>query len=108
MLSKLLVTVIAPEGERRKAVPQTRTVPENCTAEDRNCDALQIGGEYHRYHSDVGGIKFGKELDIGVSYAFTKKLAGKVEYADFREGDIVAAQRRRDTTKIWFTLTYNH
>ena len=70
--------------------------------------ALQIGGEYHRYHSDVGGIKFGKELDLAVSYAFTKKLTAKVEYADFRESDVVAAQRRRDTTKIWFTLTYNH
>jgi hypothetical protein len=63
--------------------------------------------EYHRFESDVGSIDFGDEFDIGVSYPLLTKLMGKIEYADYRAGD-VAAGSPRDTKKIWLTLLFNY
>ena len=46
---------------------------------------------------------------IGVTYPLTKGLVGKVEYASFREDDVLtpAVARKRDTGKLWLTLVYN-
>ena len=65
--------------------------------------------EYHDFKSDFGGIHYGTELDLGVTYPLAKGLNGKIEYAAFREDDILApaAARKRDTDKIWLTLIYN-
>lgn len=64
--------------------------------------------EYHRYKSDTGGINFGDELDVSIAYPFTKQLSGKIEYADFREKDVLAgAARKPDLSKIWVTLLFN-
>ncbi|MEO5861545.1 MAG: hypothetical protein ABIW48_08080 [Burkholderiales bacterium] len=64
--------------------------------------------EYHRFKSDTNGIHFGDELDFSVAYAFTKQLSGKIEYAEFREKDVLAgAARKADLTKIWATLLFN-
>ena len=64
--------------------------------------------EYHRFKSDTGGINFGDELDFSVAYPFTKQLSGKIEYAEFREKDVLAgAARKPDLTKIWVTLLFN-
>ena len=65
--------------------------------------------EYHDFKSDVGGIHFGTELDFGVTYPLAKGLHGRFEYARFREDDVLApaAARKRDTDKLWVTLTYN-
>lgn len=64
--------------------------------------------EYHRFKSDTGGINFGEELDFSVSYPFTKQLSGKIEYANFREKDVLAgAARKADLTKAWVTLVFN-
>jgi hypothetical protein len=64
--------------------------------------------EYHRFKSDIGGIRFGDEVDFSVAYPFTKQLSGKIEYADFREKDILAgAARKSDLTKVWVTLLFN-
>jgi hypothetical protein len=62
--------------------------------------------EYHEFDSDFGSLDFGKEFDIGVSYAFLKKLTGRIEYADYQAGDI--ASGKVDTTKYWLTLIYNY
>lgn len=64
--------------------------------------------EYHDIKSDFGGIRFGDELDVGVTVPFRKDLAGKIEYASFREDDLLspASARKRDTDKIWITFTY--
>ena len=50
------------------------------------------------------------EWDLGVTYPFLKQLLGKIEYADFREGDVLApaTARKRDTRKLWLTLIYNY
>ncbi len=64
--------------------------------------------ELHRFKSDTGGINFGDELDFSVAYPFTKQLSGKVEYAKFREKDVLAgAARKPDLTKIWVTVLFN-
>ena len=45
-----------------------------------------------------------------MTYAFSKQLTAKLEYADFREGDVLTptSARKRDTTKTWVTLVYNY
>ena len=65
--------------------------------------------EYHDFKSDFGDIHYGHEFDFGVTYPFGKGLNGKVEYASFREGDILApaSARKRDIDKLWLTLVYN-
>lgn len=66
--------------------------------------------EIHQFQSDVGSIRFGREVDFGVSYPFRKGLTGKLEIASFREGDVLApvGARKRDTDKAWLTLIYNY
>ncbi|MGJ8619432.1 MAG: alginate export family protein [Methylophilaceae bacterium] len=75
----------------------------------------KLKAEYHFIDSDrkfntAGGgtgDKFGKELDLGVYYPFTKQLTGAVEYAKFTEDEKVAGAGRKPTTqKIWVTAMY--
>lgn len=65
--------------------------------------------EYHDFKSDFGSIHFGQEFDVGVSYPLHKGLLGKIEFASFKEDDILtpATDRKRDTDKFWLTLIYN-
>lgn len=75
--------------------------------------------EYHVFKSDEKyqslngklGDKYGTELDISVSYPFSKALLGKVEYARFNESDIYGASlqnaaRKGDKEIIWITGMY--
>ena len=65
--------------------------------------------EYHNFRSDFGSIHYGREFDVGLAWPLRKGLSGKIEFADFRESDVLApaAARKRDTQKIWLTLVYN-
>ncbi len=73
-----------------------------------------IKAEYHLIRSDrnfakVGGgqgDRYGKELDLGVYYKFTKQISGSLEYANFREDDQYKGARKRDTEKFWLTAIY--
>lgn len=73
-----------------------------------------IKAEYHLIKSDRDfnkagggtGDSFGKEFDLGVYYNFNKQVSGSVEYANFKEDDIAAAGRKRDTEKFWITAIY--
>lgn len=73
-----------------------------------------IKAEYHFIHSDRdfakagggSGDSFGKEFDLGVYYKFNKQVSGSFEYANFKEDDIAAANRKRDTEKFWVTAMY--
>jgi hypothetical protein len=63
----------------------------------------------HDFRSDVGNIRYGKEFDLSVSYPLRTNLVGKLEFAKFREDDVLAgAARKPDTEKIWVTLVYNY
>lgn len=80
---------------------------------------VQLSGEYHFIKSDEDfttpagvstGDKYGKELDLAAAYKY-KQWLGKVEYARFREDDVlgaslVAASRKRDIEKLWLTVMY--
>jgi hypothetical protein len=72
--------------------------------------------EYHVFKSDERyqslngkfGDKYGTELDLSVSYSFSKELLGKVEYARFNESDVYGttlqnAARKGDKEIIWVT-----
>lgn len=65
--------------------------------------------EVHDFRSDFGGIHYGHEVDLGLGYALRKDLNGKIEIADFHEGDELtpAPARKRDTQRIWLTLVYD-
>lgn len=71
---------------------------------------VKVVTEWHDFRSDVGGLRYGREWDVGVSYGFSSRLTGKVEYASFREGDVLTpgTARKRDLTKLWVTLVYNY
>ncbi|HEU5284869.1 MAG TPA: hypothetical protein VFU53_13715, partial [Burkholderiales bacterium] len=72
---------------------------------------LAIYAEVHRFESDFGGIDFGEEFDIGLTYPLWKGLTGKVEYADYNAGDAVpgdALANKVDVRKFWLTLIYQY
>lgn len=82
---------------------------------------VALSSEWHRFDADrdfstVNGSKadhYGNEVNLAAAYEFTKQLQGKVEYANFREGDIYgssssATTRKQDTEKFWLTLIYNY
>lgn len=67
----------------------------------------QLLAEYHRLQSDFGSIDFGSEIDFSIAYPLARKLSGKLEFADYRAGD-VAAGSPPDTFKFWATLLFNY
>lgn len=66
----------------------------------------RILAAFHTFRSDTGGVDFGKEIDVGISYAFLDKLAGKLEYADYQAGEAVSG--KVDVRKFWLTLTFDY
>ncbi len=78
---------------------------------------LSVGGkvqkallyaEVHKFKSDSGSIDFGDEFDFGLTYPFTKQLSAKLEYANYREGDVLSGTARKpDLTKLWVTVIFN-
>lgn len=72
-----------------------------------NLYGVQLYTEYHDFRSDVGSQKIGTEWDLGVTYAFNKQFTGKIEYGQFKEGDVLAT-RYRDTSKLWLTALFNY
>lgn len=80
---------------------------------------LQLSAEYHCINSDIhfsqigsqpGRDHYGKELDLIISYDYSKHWNGRLEYFSFREGDIYgsinSSSRKRDTDKLLATLMY--
>jgi len=65
-----------------------------------------LQGAYHLFDADNGGLDFGDELDLGLTYPLMKKLVGKIEYANYQAGD--AASGKVDVTKFWLTLIFNY
>ena len=83
-----------------------------------NIAKAKLQAEYHVFKSDEkyqslnGRLadKYGTELDLSVSYSFSKVLLGKVEYARFSESDVYGttlqnAARKGDKEIIWVTGT---
>ena len=76
-------------------------------------ESVTLLGEYHVIKSDEDfaafgggtGDTWGTELDLAVTYTWSKQLWVKAEYANFREDDRAVA-RKPDIEKIWLTLMY--
>lgn len=72
-------------------------------------NGVQIYTEVHDFRSDFGGIRYGSELDVGVTWPLSRGFTGKVEAAVFDEADrLPGAARKSDTTRLWLTLMYNY
>ncbi|MDZ4212190.1 MAG: alginate export family protein [Methylotenera sp.] len=80
-------------------------------------EKAKLYAEYHIFKSDekyqsIGklGDKYGTELDVSVTYPFSKELMGKVEYAKFNESDVygtlAGAARKGDKEIFWVTGMY--
>jgi hypothetical protein len=79
-------------------------------------EAVTLLGEYHIIKSDEDfaqagggfGDTYGEEFDLGLAYAWSKKLGFKAEYANFNERDeaAAAATRKPDIEKVWLTVMY--
>ncbi len=83
-------------------------------------DKVKLYAEYHVFKSDEKfqsgavnkfGDKYGTEFDVSATYAFNNNLTGKLEYANFREGDLYGttlknAARKGDKEIIWATAMY--
>lgn len=61
---------------------------------------------FHKFRADSSSLDFGDETDLAVTYPFTKRLVGKIEYADYRAGDL--ASGKVDVRKYWLTLIFNY
>jgi hypothetical protein len=59
---------------------------------------------YHRFHSDWSDTDLGHEVDVGVSWRFTRGWTASLEYADYRAGD--ASAGFFDARKLWATVGY--
>jgi len=84
----------------------------------------KLSAEYHVFKSDekyqsLGhtaanpnlGDKYGTEFDASVTYPFTDKMMGKLEYAKFNEDDVYGttlqnAARKGDKEMFWLTAMY--
>jgi hypothetical protein len=69
-------------------------------------EKAQLLAEYPPLMSDTGGIAFGDEFNVGVSYPPMQKLVGKLDYAEYKAGD--TASGKVDTRKFWLTLIFNY
>lgn len=81
-------------------------------------DQWIILSEWHQLSADTHfqtptgmGEDYGHELDLSLAYQFTPQFQAKLEYAQFREDDILgatsaASTRKPDVTKSWVTLLY--
>jgi hypothetical protein len=87
-------------------------------------EKAKLYAEYHVFHSDKDyetlgstvtsrkfGDKYGTEFDASVTYPFTPKITGKLEYARFNEDDVYGstlkgAARKGDKEMFWVTGMY--
>jgi Alginate export len=69
-------------------------------------EKFDLFAEYHQYRSDVGGLKFGQELDLSASYPLLSNLVAKLQHATYRPGDNVLGKLNVD--KTWLAFTYNY
>ncbi len=87
-------------------------------------DKFKLYAEYHVFKSDEKfqsfghtavnpnlGDKYGTEFDASVTYPFSDKFTGKLEYAKFNESDVYGttlqnAARKGDKEMVWLTAMY--
>jgi hypothetical protein len=66
---------------------------------------VTVYGEAHRFRSDLGNIDFGREVDIGVTYAWGDHLVARLQHARYDPGSGTPDPRIR---KTWLTLSLTY
>jgi hypothetical protein len=61
--------------------------------------------EHHRFKSDFGGIDLGRELDVGLTYAWNDNATLRLQHARYDPGAGTPDPRIR---KTWITFTWRH
>ena len=56
---------------------------------------------FHSFEADVGGMDFGSELDVSLTYAVSKSVGVGLKYADYDADKLFT-----DTEKIWGWLSF--
>jgi hypothetical protein len=67
---------------------------------------LTLYAEQHRFASDVGGLNFGRETDLSLSYPILENAMLRAQHARYRPQDGPVAQN--SVGKTWVTLTYTY
>lgn len=60
-----------------------------------NFGAVRWTAQFRDLRSDVAGVRYRSQIDLGMSYALSKTLSARVEYADLLLGDDRALGARR-------------
>jgi hypothetical protein len=63
---------------------------------------LKLGATYHDFQAEDSSEDFGNQLDLVVTWPFSKNLTFQAKYADV-DSD---SDRFADTEKIWFTAQF--
>jgi len=66
---------------------------------------VTLYGEAHRFRSDYGGIDFGRENDIGVTYVFNENIVARLQHARYDPG---ADTPDPSIRKTWLTISYTY
>ena len=67
--------------------------------------AVRLVVEHHQMRSDYGDIDFGYETDAGATWMLREGLFGRLQLADYRNGDD-PLNARANTTKLWLTVVW--
>jgi len=68
-------------------------------------DPLTFYGEAHKFRSDFGGLDFGRENDVGLTWSIMGGLEARLQYARYDPGPGTTNDAIR---KTWLTLTYTY
>lgn len=68
-------------------------------------DPLTLYGESHKFRSDFGGLDFGRENDVGLTWSIMGGLEARLQYARYDPGSGTTNDAIR---KTWLTLTYTY
>lgn len=79
-------------GLQETNVKATANLPEN----------IALAVSYHRFETDVGSTKLGKEFDIQLSRKFGKYVTGLVKFANFRRDSLVFP----NVQKMWAQVEF--
>jgi len=66
-----------------------------------NLGGYKLGGQYHRFKSDMGNIHFGDELGLVVSHKCSSRVDVMLKYANHMAKDVGV-----DVQKVWFSVRF--
>ncbi len=79
---------------------------------DRNVAAsadfgpLNLRVKFHRFKADFGGLDFGREWDVAITWRITPSLSARLVYADYQRASPASA--RPDAVRAYAQLQYDY